>query len=448
MPEPTAHRPRAHGAVYMISGVEVARDSDQLQQHLKAAYEVGGRHGRPRCMCVPEGVEMYISKVGGHFLIKRMPGGGGHHDPSCATYEPPAELSGLGQVLGSAITEDPVEDTTVLKLDFALSRVGRRAPVETDSEPADSVKTAGSKLSLRGLLHYLWMEADLTRWHPGMEGKRDWNVVRFRLLGASERKEVKGSLLRETLYVPEPWRESQREAISTRRRAIFRRKASSKGRKELMLLLGEVEDFDIGRYDYRLKIRNAPDCSFVVPEDLAKSIGKRFALEIALFKEAQSAEEEGSDPRDSRRGHLIVFGTFSVNEAGTPHMEELTVMFVNRNWMPVEDIFEIELLEQLMPRHRFVKGLRLNMPASRPLASAVTPDAEEGPTALYIVRTGVGEDYERVLEELTGKSQLQSWIWRLEKGEMPPLPRRVDRGFRGPAPRAAEEASGPTGVLV
>jgi len=101
-----------------------------------------------------------------------------------------------------------------------------------------------------------------------------------------------------------------------------------------------------------------------------------------------------------------------------------------------------------MPRHRFVKGLRLNMPASRPLASAVTPDAEEGPTALYIVRTGVGEDYERVLEELTGKSQLQSWIWRLEKGEMPPLPRRVDRGFRGPAPRAAEEASGPSGVLV
>jgi hypothetical protein len=444
MPPQQSYKPQSSSVIYQVSGVEVARESSELQSHLKAAYAAGGRHARPRCMCVPEGVEMYISRVAGHYLVKRMPGGGRHHDPMCGAYEPPAEVSGLGQVMGTAITEDPVEDTTVLKLDFSLSRVGRRAPVETDSEPSDSVKSSGSKLSLRGLLHYLWTEAEFNRWTPGMEGKRDWNVLRYHLLAAAERKEAKGHLLRESLYLPEVWREGQREEISKRRRAVFLRKASSKGRKELMLLLAEVEAFDIGRYDYTLKIKHAPDCAFVVPEDLAKALGKRFALEIALFKEAQKANDEGADARDPRRGHLIVFGTFSIDMVGAPHMEELTLMFVNRNWLPAEDIFEIELLEQLMTRHRFVKGLRVNMPASRPLATAVVPDAEGGPTALYVVRSGVGEEYERVLEELISKSDLTAWIWRLEQGDMPALPapgaRRVS-GYRSKAQGSAARSA-------
>jgi Protein of unknown function (DUF1173) len=65
---------------------------------------------RPQCLCISMPVAMYISKVGETFCLKRMPNMGPSHAPFCESYEPPAELSGLGDVLGAAIVEDVETD--------------------------------------------------------------------------------------------------------------------------------------------------------------------------------------------------------------------------------------------------------------------------------------------------------------------------------------------------
>ena len=69
------------------------------------------------------GIEMYVARLGYGFIVKRMPSTGSQHAPDCPSYEPPAEFSGLGQVLGSAITEDPATGETTLKLDFSMSKI-------------------------------------------------------------------------------------------------------------------------------------------------------------------------------------------------------------------------------------------------------------------------------------------------------------------------------------
>jgi hypothetical protein len=56
-----------------------------------------------------------------------MPNTGYLHAPSCDSYEPPPELSGLGDVLGSAIKENTDDGLTVLKFDFSMSRSPGRA---------------------------------------------------------------------------------------------------------------------------------------------------------------------------------------------------------------------------------------------------------------------------------------------------------------------------------
>ena len=52
----------------------------------------------------------------GKYVMKRMPNSGSTHRPDCAAYEPPAELSGLGEILGTAIQENIKEGTTTLNL--------------------------------------------------------------------------------------------------------------------------------------------------------------------------------------------------------------------------------------------------------------------------------------------------------------------------------------------
>lgn len=88
---------------YRIGTQSLGSEDPALQGWLAHAY--AGKI-RPLCLCRSPAAEMYIAKVSGHFVLKRMPNSGGAHAPSCDAYEPPPELSGLGQLMGSAIQED------------------------------------------------------------------------------------------------------------------------------------------------------------------------------------------------------------------------------------------------------------------------------------------------------------------------------------------------------
>ncbi|MCL4698465.1 MAG: DUF1173 family protein, partial [Burkholderiaceae bacterium] len=153
----------APSAVYEVAGRRFEVGSRGFADAIANAHAA---HQRPRCLCLAEGVEMYVARLGEGYIVKRMPDTGSHHAPDCPSYEPPAEFSGLGQVLGSAITEDPATGETTLKLDFPLTKMPGRSTIPPTGGEGDSVSSTGTKLSLRGLLHYLWDQTELTRWHP------------------------------------------------------------------------------------------------------------------------------------------------------------------------------------------------------------------------------------------------------------------------------------------
>nr|MBP9893363.1 DUF1173 family protein [Planctomycetota bacterium] len=186
-------------AIYQVGDRSIHSDDPALPELLADIYSA---RVRPLCLCRTPGIDMYVARVDAKYIVKRMPNSGSDHAAACDSYEPPPALSGLGQVIGSAIQENPDEGTTALKFDFALSKgAGRSAPVASGKE-TDSVKTDGNKLTMRGTLHYLWEEAGFNRWAPTMAGKRSWYVIRKYLLQATEDKTAKGASLAGMLYIP------------------------------------------------------------------------------------------------------------------------------------------------------------------------------------------------------------------------------------------------------
>ena len=89
-------------------------DMAGLQSALQDAV---ARKLRPYCRCREPSVAMYIARLDGQYLIKRMPLSGRDHNPACPSYEPPYELSGLGPLIGNAIQIDDASGAAVLKLD-------------------------------------------------------------------------------------------------------------------------------------------------------------------------------------------------------------------------------------------------------------------------------------------------------------------------------------------
>ena len=79
-----------------IRGRILQSDEPDLQEALATIYETPER---PRCLCVPGGVEMYVA-FHHRYLAKRMPDTGSAHHPSCPSYEPAPQQSGLGRTSG------------------------------------------------------------------------------------------------------------------------------------------------------------------------------------------------------------------------------------------------------------------------------------------------------------------------------------------------------------
>ena len=367
---------------------------------------------------------MYVARLAGvseGFIVKRMPNTGSHHAPDCPSYEPPPESSGLGQVLGSAISEDPATGETTLKLDFSMSKIAGRSATPTAGGGSDSVVSSGMKLSLRGLLHYLWDQADLTRWQPGFAGKRTWGTVRKHLLLAAENKIARGDSLRSRLYIPEAFSVDKRDAINARRLAQWLQAIAAPGKpQQLMLLIAEVKEIVPARYGFKAVVKHVPDQAFALDEQLYRRLGRRFESELALWGAAEDI-------------HMVMVATFNVAAAGIPTIMELSLMPVTRYWLPVEDGFEKQLIDRLVVDGRsFVKGLRYNLGAGSALASATLTDCEGSAPLLFVVHAGI-ENSERYLQVC--EPSVPVWMWNAPGGAMPALPPR-----RQHHPRAAEFA--------
>ena len=346
------------------------------------------RAERPHCMCngTVRGLEVYVARRHQKFVIHRMPGTGPLHAPSCGHFEPADDLTGLGQVRGHAVIDDDVSGETTLKLGFPLSRgSARMAAAAASAEDKPSVKSDGTKLSIRGFLHYLWNDAHLTHWHPLMERKRNWFIVRKALLGAAETKQSKGRYLASMLYVPERFALDDKPAIQQRRRETTARAIATT--KQLMVIIAEVKNFEVSRYGEKIVCKHLPDWPLFMDDQLAKRLHKNFEREIEFAR--------GND-----KDHLIICATFEIGKSDFAHVRELTLMAVNESWLPYESTTDRALVEQCVAQKRhFIKGMRMNLDASSPIAALILTDTKPRATALYLRQVVLSRDNQAVLDE-------------------------------------------------
>lgn len=411
------------GAAYLLDDERFESGDLRFAQAVARSY---GKRSRPRCLCMDEGIEMYVARLYDGFVVKRMPDTGSRHAPDCPHYEPPADSSGLGQLLGTAIREDPATGETTLRLDFPMCKLGGRSTVAAQGEAHDSATTDGTRLSLRGLLHYLWDQAELTHWKPAFAGKRSWATVRKLLLRAAEHMIARGDALSSRLYVPETFLLEQRDAIGARRAAHWARALPTLGKPQrLLLLIGEIKEIAPARYGHKVLVKHLPDQAFAIDEQLYRRLGRHFDAELSLW-----------GARDDL--HMVSIGTFGVSEAGLPHIHELSLMPTTAEWLPVEDAFERQLVELLVRDGRsFVKGLRYCLPRGLAIVNATLVDTGSTPVSAMVTHR-TGSMSARGCEH-PPTCDGAFWVWNASEGPMPPLP----AGGRTPLARSPQRQTVP-----
>lgn len=391
--------------MYLVDGRRYEPDGQGLESALAAAHD---DRIRPLCLCRDPAIPVYITRLGGTFALKRMPFTGSQHAVGCTHYEPPVELSGLGEVLGTAISEDPDTGVTQLRVGFSMSKGAPRAVDAGAGQDSGSVRSDGTRLSLRGLLHFLWREAELTKWRPAFDGKRSWAVVRSHLLAAASNKVLKGLSLSDALYVPEAFTVANAEAIRIRRERRFAQGLRRNGQTHSkMILIGELKEIVPTRCHFNVVIKHVPDAPFLLSTDLYRRTKRHFENELAFW--AGSAETR-----------LIMAATFALADWGQPMIDELCLVPTSAQWLPVDDGFEKQLIDRLVSEHRaFDKSLGFNWKLPSSSISAVLMDGARAPVALALDRLlDTGMDSEAVARPAS-----TTWRWCVYATEIPTLPR-------------------------
>lgn len=389
---------------YFIADVEIDPDTDAGQERLGLAHR---KSERVVCACSGARPQMYIAKINGAYFLKRMPDTGFEHAADCVSFMPPDALTGRAGLQGSAIEEHPDDGTTLLRLGFSLSKgAGRAAPPPSDGQPATEVKTTPKKLTLTSLLHYLWEEAGLCKWAPGLEGKRHWGVVQRRLNETALSKIAKSLPLADRLFVPEPYRHNEKAEIAARRAATFRRmsaKPNSYG-----LLIAEYKSHEPTRIGARFTFKHLPDQPFFAD-----------AAFLSRFETVSAGTMALADMIPD--SHVMVIATFQFTEQGYPVLSELGLMPVTDRWLPFDHINDATLIDAMCDAKRsFIKSLRYNMGHDAPLAAMMTTDLDQA--VLMFIAHGVSHTRSEDNTAFeSGSHGLRSWIWP-EDTAMPALP--------------------------
>jgi hypothetical protein len=360
---------------------------------------------------------MYIAHLETGYVIKRMPDTGASHGPGCDSYEAPPGLSGRGEVDGQAI-EQTDEGSVNLKLAFSL-RHNNPAEMENESTQKTTAKTAGTRLTLRGLLHYLWDESRLSHWQPEMQGERSWFAVRTALVEAIESKETKSASLKDILYIPEVYDREKSTDIACRRiRALSPIMGPGKSGKKLMLVVGEMDRISPATFGYALKLKHLPDFPLVMDADLNKNFENVFDVINTLWAYTPDS-------------HLIVIATFVIDDKGLPSVEEMCVMLTSPEWLPIDNQFEQLLVKTLVTQKRsFQKQLRYNLPPDKPIATAVLTDCDNAPLAMYIDVDDLASRWASTvaINEVVKNNSIETWMWTPKEGILPDIPPKKGMG--------------------
>jgi hypothetical protein len=303
---PAATHPMTTSPAYRIGDHRYGRNDPGFEEALALAY---AHRLRPCCLCRPEGIEMYVSRLAEHYVLKRMPMTADRHAEHCLARH------GFVTIQASHDFRDPAVQTerdgsTTVSIDVPLHPRTGDSPSPIASPGASPVANGGSghptwrrhRFNLAELLDYLWKAAELDWWHPRFEGRRTWAVVRALLRRAMHDKFIGGHPMAAHVFVPEAFRLEDQFAIAARRQRQWFGQADStcassvdtecRDRQRLgrrQIVIAEVKCIGAPRRDgcRDVTLRHLPDVAFAIRERQWQFVSRAHEVPLQLWAQGE-----------------------------------------------------------------------------------------------------------------------------------------------------------------
>lgn len=287
------------------------------------------------------------------------------HDSASTSAPTTQEPAGLSSII----------DESGVTLSQAFLRKWQECSVEEKAarrqSKSDNQEAAAHRFSLSGLLWMLWSQAGLNLWKPVYAGKREWDMVRFRLRDAASRirsAKDRDWTLAEDLYVPPQY--NSREAKSKAASEAFHGSLNAAlAKRRVVFVLGEIKSA-IKRTDGSLALRlhNAlPSIEIVAPPGLASDLERAASSWGGLI----------ADERTDRR--ILLSRVRQAADGASISCVGAGLMRVDANAIPFDSSYERRVAALLVEQGRgfakpFAQGNAPSWWAKKMDALGVAPD--------------------------------------------------------------------------
>ena len=116
------------------------------------------------CLCADPAPRLVIRHRTGVYYLACWPGGGEEHAASCEFHNDGSAWSGRSHYHNGALDE-AADGSATVALSVPLRVRTAAAETPTGTPALDGAGSARTRMSLLGLLHYLWERAELTTWN-------------------------------------------------------------------------------------------------------------------------------------------------------------------------------------------------------------------------------------------------------------------------------------------
>lgn len=306
------------------------------------------------CMCPGNGdkrLSIHYRSNSDNLHLAKFPDTGMEHSEDCTFFSEDPAMSGLGGYKRGVVQE--LDDGNVkIKLKVGLQQRPTKAPDETAAEPAAASKpkaaarkSSQSSMTLLGLLHYLWTQADLNVWMPGMEGKRSLGVVHHHLLKVASMTYAGKHRLASNLLIATP--QTGRQAEINKAKAM-----EAINRRQRLVVIAPLSQYQPEmETSASLPISGFHGIPFLnMTSEQWEVAQKRFAHELNCWMTGEQV--------------MAIVQTDPPKPAGgTPRAQVVDVAFMHltKKWIPVDSGYEAAVAAELVNQNRrFSKPLRFD----------------------------------------------------------------------------------------
>ncbi|MFJ4144111.1 DUF1173 family protein [Pseudomonas sp. NPDC089734] len=280
------------------------------------------------------------------YHLARFPDSGEEHALNCVYQSMKSNKTGL-QGYSKGVVEETGDGDLRIKLTLSLRKQEAADSGEPRAERSYSPSVYAKKpaMTLLGLLHLLWTEANLNSWWPSLAGRRDMFVVHLRLIQAASRITTNRLRLDDALVVAAPTSGGAQQRANEVKVAS----AIRNSRRLLVIapLAAHTKERAAGTSGF-LAIKGfhgVPKLS--LDQETWAAVCKRFPRELIAWAHGKRI--------------VAIVQTDKPESASAAQALNIALMHVSEEWVPVDSLYESTIEAKLRAENRhFNKPLRFD----------------------------------------------------------------------------------------